>query len=293
MSKELTWAGYKGAYQMTEEQESDVLRKCIDLATKLTGKKPVGYRAPLYQIRETTISLLEKHGVGYGKVYPLFPRLFHFLFTPLPSTLSFSTDLPANTLTTQDSSLTHHDSQPYPLPLTSPIHPPDFTKPAATWMHPTPLPSSLTSPSSSSASSAASFPTSFLVEIPCNWYGEDETPLSYLPHVPNSHGYVDVRVIEQMWKDRFTWLWEHAHEDDGADGSLEGSGGASVEEQVTQFIFPIVLHPDTSGMAHVVGMVERVLRWLQGMEGQGVEFCRYEDIARETKEAAEIAKKRS
>ncbi|KAL9049639.1 MAG: hypothetical protein Q9206_005419, partial [Seirophora lacunosa] len=65
MSKELTWAGYKGAYQMTEEQESDVLRKCIDLATKLTGKKPVGYRAPLYQIRETTITLLEKHGVGY------------------------------------------------------------------------------------------------------------------------------------------------------------------------------------------------------------------------------------
>ncbi|KAL9010430.1 MAG: hypothetical protein Q9173_004636 [Seirophora scorigena] len=158
-------------------------------------------------------------------------------------------------------------------------------------MHPTPLPSSLTSPSSS-ASSAASFPTSSLVEIPCNWYGEDETPLSYLPHVPNSHGYVDVRVIEQMWKDRFTWLWEHAHED-AANGFLEGSGGASVEEeQVTQFIFPIILHPDTSGMAHVIGMVERVLRWLQGMEGQGVEFCRYEDIAREAKEAAEIAKKR-
>ncbi|KAL8643734.1 MAG: hypothetical protein Q9210_007581, partial [Variospora velana] len=56
---------HEGAHQMTEEQESDVLRKCIHLATELTGKKPIGYRAPLYQIRETTISLLEKNGFEY------------------------------------------------------------------------------------------------------------------------------------------------------------------------------------------------------------------------------------
>lgn len=219
---------------MTADQESDVLVKCIDLATRLTGKKPTGYRAPLYQIRETTIPLLEKYGFGY------------------------------------DSSLTHHDSQPYRLPLTQPIQPPDFSPdtPASTWMHPTPLPSSLVTPSTST--STDSFPTSSLVEIPCNWYGEDETPLSYLPHVANSHGYVDVRVIEQMWKDRFDWLWEHAHEDIGGEGMAE-------------FVFPIVLHPDTSGMAHVIGMVERLLRWLKGKEGDGVVFCRYEDIAREAR----------
>ncbi|KAI4175455.1 MAG: hypothetical protein LQ343_001655 [Gyalolechia ehrenbergii] len=56
----------KGAYQMTEQQESAVLQKCIDLATQLTGKRPIGYRAPLYQIRETTIPLLEKMGFEYG-----------------------------------------------------------------------------------------------------------------------------------------------------------------------------------------------------------------------------------
>ncbi|KAL8761460.1 MAG: hypothetical protein Q9184_002417 [Pyrenodesmia sp. 2 TL-2023] len=217
--------------------------RCIDLATQLTGKKPIGYRAPLYQIRETTISLLEKHGFEY------------------------------------DSSLTHHDSQPYPLPLTSPIHPPDFSKPASTWMHPTLLPQSLTSPAPSS------FPTSStLIEIPCNWYGEDETPLSYLPHVHNSHGYVDVRVVEQMWKDRFEWLWEHAHED------LEQPTGNAPDQEkaegLTEFIFPMVLHPDTSGMAHIIGMIERILVWLKGKEGAGVEFCRYEDIAREAKEKA-------
>ena len=51
---------------MTEQQEKDVLETCIDLATKLTGKKPVGYRAPLYQLRESTIKFLVEHGFLYG-----------------------------------------------------------------------------------------------------------------------------------------------------------------------------------------------------------------------------------
>lgn len=93
---------------------------------------------------------------------------------------------------------------------------------------------------------------------------EDMTPLSYLPHVQNSHGYVDVRLIEQMWKDRFEWLWEN---------------GSGEEELEGGFVFPLVLHPDCSGMAHVVGMVERMVKWLK--EREGVEFLRYEDIARE------------
>ncbi|KAL8688109.1 MAG: hypothetical protein Q9218_005900, partial [Villophora microphyllina] len=56
---------HEGAYQLTEGQEADVLEKCIELATHLTGKKPIGYRAPLYQLRESTIPLLEKHGFHY------------------------------------------------------------------------------------------------------------------------------------------------------------------------------------------------------------------------------------
>ncbi|KAL9600781.1 MAG: hypothetical protein Q9179_003094 [Wetmoreana sp. 5 TL-2023] len=202
-----------------KKQEADVLQRCIELAISFTGKKPTGYRAPLYQIRETTVPLLERHGFEY------------------------------------DSSLTHHDSQPYFLPRNPPIHPPDFSQPASAWMHPTTLSSSLSS----------------LVEIPCNWYGEDETPLSYLPHVQNSHGYVDVRIIEQMWKDRFVWLWENGEEEEEEEEEEAG---------INDFIFPIVLHPDTSGMAHVIGMIERFLIWLR-VWGPEVEFWRYEDIARE------------
>lgn len=58
---------HEGAMQMTEEQERDVFLRCIELATKLTGKQPVGWRAPLYQIRESTYALLEELGFEYGE----------------------------------------------------------------------------------------------------------------------------------------------------------------------------------------------------------------------------------
>lgn len=99
---------HEGAYAMTAGQEKDVLEKCIDLATKLkNGKKPVGYRAPLYQIRETTVQLLQDHGFLY------------------------------------DSSMNAYDSLPYSLPNPfpgKPPHVPDYTKDASSWMKPTSIP---------------------------------------------------------------------------------------------------------------------------------------------------------
>ena len=89
---------------------------------------------------------------------------------------------------------------------------------------------------------------------------EDITSLSNFPHVPNSHGYVDVRLIEQTWKDRFDWLWGN-----GPGGNDEGG----------DFLFPLILHPEYSGMAHVIGMVERMIKWLK--EKEGVEFRTHED----------------
>ena len=104
---EIALHGYshEGAGQLTAQQERDIMEKCIDLATKLTGKKPRGYRAPLYQLNERTVSLLQEHG---------------FLW---------------------DSSLSHYDSQPYFLPKDpTPIDTIDFSadKKASDWMHPTP-----------------------------------------------------------------------------------------------------------------------------------------------------------
>lgn len=57
---------HEGAAQMTEEQETEVIAKCVQLATELTGQKPRGWRAPLYLLREHTVKLLEEHGFLYG-----------------------------------------------------------------------------------------------------------------------------------------------------------------------------------------------------------------------------------
>ncbi|KAJ5711997.1 hypothetical protein N7488_006153 [Penicillium malachiteum] len=205
---------HEGAYQLTPEQERDVLVRCIEIAQNLTGKKPVGYRAPLYQLRETTLDLLEEYGFEY------------------------------------DASLTDHDCHPFFAPKRPPLEPIDFSKPAATWMHPV----------KESPSAPDRRP---LVCVPCNYYMEDMTPMQFLPHCENSQGFVDVRVIENLWRDRFLWIRDNEEEP----------------------IFPVLMHPDTSGMAHVIGMLQRMLEWLKEWEREGeVEFLQTGEIARWWKE---------
>lgn len=207
---------HEGAYQMTPTQERDVLVKCMDVAQRLTGKRVQGYRAPLYQLRETTVDLLKEFGFLY------------------------------------DSSLGHHDSQPYFTPNGPPIQRIDFSKPASSWMHPTPL---------AATNTHVGHP---LVEIPTGWQNEDMMALQYFPHLHNSQGHVDARVIEQKWKDIFLWLWENS-DLDREDGS---------------FVFPLLMHPDTSGMAHAIAMADRFVGWLRSW-GDSVQFCTYASIAQD------------
>jgi NAD(P)-dependent dehydrogenase (short-subunit alcohol dehydrogenase family)/peptidoglycan/xylan/chitin deacetylase (PgdA/CDA1 family) len=220
---EIALHGYchEGAPQLTEQQEKEVLEKCISLAQELTGEKPRGYRAPLYQLRESTIKLLEEHGFLY------------------------------------DSSLAHHDSKPYLLPLGggTPIEPPMYVPgiQASEWMHPLPQ---------------VHDALGELVEIPCNWYMEDMTPMQYWPHAENSQGYVDARVIEHMWKERFEFLLREQEDEDEETTKAKDS----------MTVFPLVLHPDTSGMAHVLPMIERFLKWAQE-KGDAVEFITFGDAA--------------
>ncbi|KAG4429086.1 hypothetical protein IFR05_015433 [Cadophora sp. M221] len=227
---EIACHGYahEGGAQMSQEQEREVIVKCVQLATALTGKKPRGWRAPLYQIREHTVKVLEEQGFLY------------------------------------DTSLTHHDSQPYFLPQAPPIQPIDFSPhlSALSWMKPLPTPSPPTDKT--------------LVELPCNWYMEDMTPMQFLPAAPNSHGYVTASSIMEMWKSRFDFLY---NEFDDEERKAGGSNG--------DFLFPLVLHPDTSGMAHVIGMIDAMIGWLKS-RGEEVQFCRFEDVAREWREVQKI-----
>jgi hypothetical protein len=65
---EIACHGYahEGGNQMTETQEREVIERCVELATKLTGKRPIGWRAPLYQLREHTVKVLEEMEFLYG-----------------------------------------------------------------------------------------------------------------------------------------------------------------------------------------------------------------------------------
>jgi peptidoglycan/xylan/chitin deacetylase (PgdA/CDA1 family) len=50
---------------MTPEQEEEVLVRCIDLVTQLSGKRPRGYVAPWWEFSRVTNELLLKHGIKY------------------------------------------------------------------------------------------------------------------------------------------------------------------------------------------------------------------------------------
>jgi len=79
-----------------------------------------------------------------------------------------------------------------------------------------------------------------LVEIPANWYLDDLPPMMFIKSSPNSHGWVNTRDVEDLWKDTFTYLYR--------------------EEE--DFIFPITIHPDVSGRPHVLLMLERFIEWI-------------------------------
>lgn len=61
---------------MTRGQEAAVLDKCIDLVTRLSGKRPTGYVAPWWEFSKVTNELLLERGIKYDH------SLMHDDFTP-------------------------------------------------------------------------------------------------------------------------------------------------------------------------------------------------------------------
>jgi len=85
---------------MTPEQEEAVLDKCIDLVTKLQGKRPTGYVAPWWEFSAVSNELLIKKGIKY------------------------------------DHSLMHHDFQPYYVRVGDSWTKIDYSKKPENWMKP-------------------------------------------------------------------------------------------------------------------------------------------------------------
>lgn len=94
-----------------------------------------------------------------------------------------------------------------------------------------------------------------LVEIPANWYLDDLPPMMFIKKSPNSHGFVNPRDIEQMWKDQFDWVYrEHDYA-----------------------VFTMTIHPDVSGRPQVLLMHERLIEYINSHEG--VTWCTFDEIA--------------
>jgi peptidoglycan/xylan/chitin deacetylase (PgdA/CDA1 family) len=94
-----------------------------------------------------------------------------------------------------------------------------------------------------------------LVEIGANWYMDDLPPMMFMKKVPNSHGFVNPRDIEQMWRDQFDWVYR----------------------EMDYAVYAFTIHPDVSGRPQVLMMLERLIEHINGHAG--VRWMTFEEIA--------------
>jgi peptidoglycan/xylan/chitin deacetylase (PgdA/CDA1 family) len=137
-----------------------------------------------------------------------------------------------------DHSLMHRDFEPYYVRVGDSWTKIDYSQPAETWMKP-----------------LVRGEETDLVEIPANWYLDDLPPMMFIKGAPNSHGFVNPRHLEEMWRDEFDWVYR---ENDYA-------------------VFTMTIHPDVSGRPQVLLMLERLIEHINSHEG--VRWATFDEIA--------------
>lgn len=204
MGHEIGLHGYthENPLAMTADQEEEVLDKCIDLITKLAGRRPVGYAAPWWELSQDTPRLLLKKGVKY------------------------------------DHSMMHRDFDCYRLRTGDSWTPIDYSQSPASWMKP-----------------LVRGKQTELIEVPVSWYLDDLPPMMFIKKSPNSHGFMNPRDIEELWREQFDWVYrEYDHA-----------------------VFAMTLHPDVAGRPQVLAMLERLCEHM--FRHPGVRFCTMEEMA--------------
>jgi hypothetical protein len=89
-----------------------------------------------------------------------------------------------------DHSLMHNDHQPYYVRVGDRWTKIDYAKKPREWMVP-----------------LQRGQETDLIEIPASWYLDDLPPMMFIKKSPNSHGFVNPRDIEEMWRDQFDWAY--------------------------------------------------------------------------------------
>src|SRR5437870_8122582 len=187
---------------MTRAQETEVLDKCIELVTKLTGKRPAGYVAPWWEFSNVTNELLLERGIKY------------------------------------DHSLMHHDCMRYYVRVGDSWTKIDYSKKPGEWMV-----------------LLKRGKETDLIEIPASWYLDDLPPMMFIKKAPNSHGFVNPRHLEEIWRDQFDWIYR----------------------EYDYAVFPMTIHPDVSGRPQVLMMLERLYAHI--VRHPGVRFATFDQIA--------------
>jgi peptidoglycan/xylan/chitin deacetylase (PgdA/CDA1 family) len=193
---------HENPIEMTREQETAVLDKCIDLVTKLSGTRPAGYVAPWWEFSTVSNELLLERGIKY------------------------------------DHSLMHDDFTPYYVRVGDSWTKIDYSAKPEDWMLP-----------------LKRGHGTDLIEIPASWYLDDLPPMMFIKKSPNSHGFVNPRDIEQIWRDQFDWVYR----------------------EMDYAVFPITIHPDVSGRPQVLMMLERFYAHI--IKHPGVKFVTMNEMA--------------
>jgi peptidoglycan/xylan/chitin deacetylase (PgdA/CDA1 family) len=94
-----------------------------------------------------------------------------------------------------------------------------------------------------------------LIEIPGSWYLDDLPPMMFIKKAPNSHGFVNPRHLEEMWRDQFDWVYR----------------------EMDYAVFTFTIHPDVSGRPQVLLMLERLFNHIA--RHPGVKFTTFDEIA--------------
>lgn len=137
-----------------------------------------------------------------------------------------------------DHSLMHNDFHPYYVRVGDSWTKIDYSKHPDAWMKP-----------------LQRGQETDLVEIPANWYLDDLPPMMFIKKSPNSHGFVNPRHLEEMWRDQFDWVYR--------------------ENEYA--VFTMTIHPDVSGRPQVLLMLERLIQYIRSHDG--VRFVPFDEIA--------------
>jgi peptidoglycan/xylan/chitin deacetylase (PgdA/CDA1 family) len=137
-----------------------------------------------------------------------------------------------------DHSLMHRDFEPYYVRVGDSWTTVDYSKNAEDWMKP-----------------LVRGTETDLIEIPASWYLDDLPPMMFIKASPNSHGFVDPRHLEEIWRDQFDWVYR----------------------EMDYAVFGMTIHPDVSGRPQVLLMLERLIDHISGHDG--VRWATFDEIA--------------